>query len=91
MPVFPAWSVHCPDSTMLLPSGPAYVATGSQDVMVSNRSVPAHVTCMGMLYQPFAFAAMDGIPVTIGGALSTVIDMAWVVTSPAESVAFICI
>ena len=88
--MFPAWSVQCPDSPMLLPSGPAYVVGGSHVVIESIRSVPVHVNCNGVLYHPLLFAAMAAVPVTVGGCPSVVIDMIKVVTSPAESVAFIC-
>ena len=69
--VFPARSRQIPVTVVALVSGPAYVASGSQDSRPEVVSLPSKSTERSWLYQPFESAARDGVAVVPGAVLST--------------------
>ena len=58
-------------TVVALVSGPAYVASGSQDSKPEVVSLPSKSTERSWLYQPFESAAREGVAVVAGGVLST--------------------
>ena len=67
--LFPALSEQLPVADRLSPSPVSTVAT-SHVAMSESVSVPAKVTVTSVLFQPAAFAAGDGVAVTLGAVLS---------------------
>src|SRR5215211_7035990 len=68
--LFPALSVQLPVSFVPLVSGPLYEAGAWQDAMPEVASMPLQVTVTGVLSQPFAFGAGDGVA-SVAGAVAS--------------------
>ncbi len=62
--------MHVPPTEAVLLSGPEYVFAASQEATPETASVPANVTPIAALYQPFAFGLRAGVAVTPGAVAS---------------------
>ena len=84
-PVFPALSLHEPD-TEPMPSGPEYVPPPEQPASPEALSEPPNETPTGRLYQPFESGPRSGDPPTLGPVESYLIVAPPLAGLPATSV-----
>src|SRR5215208_1665728 len=70
LPTLPAASVQLPLTSAVALSGPEYVLDAAHVATPATGSVPAKLTAIGALYQPFGFAARAAVAVTAGAVPS---------------------
>ncbi|MGZ4332862.1 MAG: hypothetical protein ACXVRJ_01125 [Gaiellaceae bacterium] len=82
VPTLPALSVQLPLIDALAESGLEYVCVEEQESMPEVESVPEKETATAWLYHPFESADRDGVAVTDGGVMSTLMVLLTVVVPP---------
>ena len=81
-PTLPALSVQVPPTDALAESGLEYVFAAAQESTPEVPSVAENETKTAWLYQPFESGDLDGIAVTDGAVVSTLIVLLTVVVPP---------